>query len=74
MQFDVDVKELAEIERKLKLKLKLLPERIGNTARRGEPANPDREAWAHALAWKQWSLDEIASGDALVGIVEALRG
>ncbi len=40
----------------------------------GEPCSPDREQWAHVLAWKQWSLDEIASGDALVGIVEVLRG
>jgi hypothetical protein len=23
---------------------------------------PDREPWAHALAWKQWSIEEIASG------------
>lgn len=40
----------------------------------GGQANPDRQAWANALAWKQWSLDEIRSGDALVGIVEKLRG
>ena len=26
------------------------------------------------LAWKQWSLDEIRSGEALAGIVEILRG
>ena len=23
---------------------------------------PDREAWAHDLAWTQWTMDEIASG------------
>jgi hypothetical protein len=40
----------------------------------GEAANPDRSAWAHRLAWRQWSLDEIRNGDALVGIVEKLRG
>lgn len=27
------------------------------------PAEPDREPWAHALAWKQWQLEEIASGE-----------
>lgn len=32
-----------------------------------------REQWAHRLAWKQWSIDEIRSGEALVGIVEAMR-
>jgi hypothetical protein len=39
----------------------------------GGRCDPDREAWAHALAWKQWTLDEIRSGDALVGVVEDLR-
>lgn len=34
----------------------------------------DREAWAHALAWKQWTLEEIASGEALAGIVKGPRG
>lgn len=34
----------------------------------GEPCKRDkREAWAHALAWKQWTLEEIASGKALEG-------
>lgn len=28
---------------------------------------PDREAWAHDLAWKQWAMDEIESGKALQG-------
>jgi len=32
-----------------------------------------REAWAHALAWKQWTLDEIRNGDALIGIVNELK-
>lgn len=27
-----------------------------------DPPTPDRTAWAHALAWKQWRIDEIASG------------
>lgn len=26
------------------------------------PPTPDRTAWAHALAWKQWTKDEMASG------------
>jgi len=39
----------------------------------GGQCNPDREAWAYALAWKQWTLDEIRSGEALVGVVEDLR-
>ena len=26
------------------------------------PPTPDRTAWAHALAWKQWRVDEMASG------------
>lgn len=34
----------------------------------------DRERWAHALAWKQWSLAEIRSGVALEGVVGRLRG
>lgn len=33
----------------------------------------DREAWLHRLAWKQWTLDEIRSGEALVGVVEDMR-
>lgn len=28
----------------------------------GDRVTPDREAWAHALAWKQWRLEEIARG------------
>lgn len=27
-----------------------------------EPPTPDREEWAHALAWKQWRLDEMKTG------------
>lgn len=27
-----------------------------------QPPMPDRTAWAHAMAWKQWSLDEMKSG------------
>jgi len=30
-----------------------------------EIIRPDRTDWAHQLAWKQWSLDEIKSGEAL---------
>jgi hypothetical protein len=26
------------------------------------PPAPDRDAWAHALAWKQWTKDELESG------------
>lgn len=33
----------------------------------------DRERWAHRLAWKQWSLDEIRSGVALEGVVRRMR-
>jgi len=32
------------------------------------PARPEREAWAHDLAWTQWSLDEIAAGDAWAAV------
>ena len=28
-----------------------------------EPERPDRTAWAAELAWKQWRLDELASGE-----------
>lgn len=38
----------------------------------GEDANPDRQAWAYDLAWKQWAVEEIASGEALRGIAEVL--
>jgi hypothetical protein len=34
----------------------------------GEIAKPDREQWAHDLAWKQWALTEIESGAALRGM------
>lgn len=33
----------------------------------------DREQWASSLAWKQWTVAEIASGDALVGVVDRIR-
>ncbi len=29
----------------------------------GEMATPDRAAWAHRLAWCQWTLDELRSGE-----------
>lgn len=31
---------------------------------------PYREPWAHALAWKQWDIEEIRSGAALRGMIE----
>lgn len=41
----------------------------------GEPCKRDlREAWAHALAWKQWTLEEIASGKALRGAICQSKG
>lgn len=36
----------------------------------GEMVRPDREAWAHRLAWRQWTMDEIVSGEALVGLLK----
>lgn len=39
----------------------------------GEEANPDRQSWAYGLAWKQWAVEEIASGEALRGIAEVLN-
>lgn len=32
--------------------------------RLGEIVRPEREAWAHRLAWCQWRLDEMRSGEA----------
>lgn len=40
------------------------------------PPAPDREKWAHALAWKQYSVKEMASGfawDAISGL-KSVRG
>lgn len=37
----------------------------------GDLARPDRKAWAHQLAWKQWTIDEIASGEALTGLFKS---
>lgn len=37
----------------------------------GTLTKPDRNAWLSDLAWKQWSIDEIASGEALKGLLEA---
>lgn len=34
----------------------------------GERETPDRGAWAAQLAWKQWRMEEIASGEALKGL------
>ena len=40
----------------------------------GDAGAPERrESWAHALAWKQWRAQEIASGEALTGVVERLK-
>jgi hypothetical protein len=36
----------------------------------GELHKPHREAWAHRLAWKQWSLAEIQTGEALKPLLE----
>lgn len=36
----------------------------------GELRRPDRSAWAHRLAWRQWSMDEIRSGVALEGAMK----
>jgi predicted transcriptional regulator len=32
------------------------------------PIRPLREAWAHDLAWTQWTLHEIAEGDAWAAV------
>ena len=48
--------------------------RVAGT-RIGESCNRDaREAWAYRLAWKQWTLDEIASGKALRGVICQSKG
>lgn len=36
----------------------------------GDIARPDRRDWANRLAWKQWTLEEIASGQALKPLFE----
>lgn len=36
----------------------------------GDIARPDRQAWANRLAWKQWTMQEIASGAALARAFE----
>lgn len=40
----------------------------------GKVVRPDRTDWASALAWKQWTADEIRSGAALVGLLEMVDG
>lgn len=35
------------------------------------PARPDRERWAAELAWKQWTLDELASGECWAAVGQA---
>lgn len=35
---------------------------------------PSRERWAHELAWKQWRIDEIKSGQAISALIGAQRG
>jgi hypothetical protein len=37
----------------------------------GAFVRPDRSAWAHRLAWKQWTLAEIESGVALTHLLES---
>lgn len=33
------------------------------------PVRKDRREWAAALAWKQWTMDEISDGSALHGVI-----
>lgn len=40
----------------------------------GELVKPSREQWAYKLAWMQWSLSEIRSGAALVGLLDIAYG
>lgn len=40
----------------------------------GEIITPAREQWAAELAWKQWRLDEIASGEALANLLDIKHG
>lgn len=35
---------------------------------------PDRTAWCHALAWKQWTIDELADGYAWTQFKSVLEG
>lgn len=37
----------------------------------GEVLKPDRDEWAHKLAWKQWRMSEITDGTALKSLLEA---
>lgn len=37
----------------------------------GDVLTPDRERWASELAWKQWTLDEMASGECWAAQCEA---
>jgi hypothetical protein len=39
-----------------------------------QPIRPAREKWAAALAWKQWTLDEIASGFAWETVRQSMPG
>ena len=34
---------------------------------------PNREAWAHKLAWTQWLPEEIQSGDAWAAVIEVMQ-
>jgi len=36
----------------------------------GDLVRPDRKAWAHRLAWRQWSMQEIANGTALQALLK----
>lgn len=38
------------------------------------PITPDREPWAWDLAWTQWSLEEIAAGDAWAQLAPIMDG
>jgi hypothetical protein len=37
----------------------------------GDYVTPDRDSWAHSLAWKQWRLEEISSGFALQHLLKS---
>lgn len=39
----------------------------------GDVVRPDRESWAAQLAWCQWSMDEIQSGEALTRLLEGAK-
>ena len=38
----------------------------------GDTYQGDRQSWANRMAWKQWSMDEIANGTALAHVLEVM--